>query len=177
MCNLVGLYMSGGTAQHSWTELKPKTTGQRVCGGGAELGVQRAWAAQGAAAAPRLAARGAERSPHCVPAALFLLAHRQIMRFHRHKHPDAFLVHDKLAEQENGTVFRVAFMQRARLRSIRNLEQAVQVRGWCRGGCSVSSGAVEWRGAAALTTCACPTACLELQECKLWVPPADTPFK
>jgi hypothetical protein len=51
----------------------------------------------------------------------------QTVEFYRQQHPDRFLPHEKLAQKENGTVFRVGFMPRQKLRSIVNLGDALQV--------------------------------------------------
>ncbi len=38
LCNLVGIYASGGTeSRHWWSELRPKTAGRRVRLGGSEV--------------------------------------------------------------------------------------------------------------------------------------------
>ncbi|KAL4853718.1 hypothetical protein ACK3TF_005327 [Chlorella vulgaris] len=51
---------------------------------------------------------------------------RRTVEFYRQQHPDRFLPHEKLAQKENGTVFRVGFMPRQKLRSIVNLGEALQ---------------------------------------------------
>lgn len=54
--------------------------------------------------------------------------HVQAMQHFRREQPEEFVLHDKLAAAENGTVFRVAFMPRVGgLRIIRNLAAAVEV--------------------------------------------------
>ncbi|PSC70577.1 hypothetical protein C2E20_6087 [Micractinium conductrix] len=52
---------------------------------------------------------------------------RRAMQHFRREQPEEFVLHDKLAAAENGTVFRVAFMPRVGgLRIIRNLAAAVE---------------------------------------------------
>ncbi|EFN50995.1 expressed protein [Chlorella variabilis] len=51
---------------------------------------------------------------------------RRTVEHYRRKYPERFLVHEKLAEAENGTVFRVAFQPRTRLRTIVNLDAVVK---------------------------------------------------
>lgn len=45
----------------------------------------------------------------------------QAVAYYRAKHPEAFAPHDALRRKENGTVLRVAFTPRAKLRNIVNL--------------------------------------------------------
>lgn len=116
LCNLVGLYGSGGSARHDWGQLRPKTTGRRVSAWA--LGWRLGWRSLGTVVLGWWHVLASTHSRSCLTL--------QAVEYYRKTYPERFSLHERLAAAENGTVFRVAFMPRAKLRAIVNLGEAVQ---------------------------------------------------